>query len=703
MSGSTLLDADRNTVNRTYRCDDDMRVELMNLDEHIQSWNNVSIKVLDVRHSRMTNGEELRGYLLPASSFLFSVRGRARILLNETEYLSEGFHVLHGGKGLSIDIFLTGDEFEYYIVFYRAVLPMPCRQEIVSMIERNRPFHIEYGFAPQHSISLLHKVREMEQGWRQQASLGHFHTKASFYQFVYQLLCQLEGQGIQTQKPEIVSQAVRYIHEYYSNPITLESLAEGLNYSSSHLSIQFKNKIGVGPIGYLIQVRIAAAADLLLSTEAALHEIAASIGYADVNYFNRLFKKEKGISPGKYRSAAKSDRAIKDRPIISKRLSIVSQRNRRYIDNDNRYLQLREGDLVMHKKVKSSTIAILLMCFTLFMGACSSGVSNTNTNGNIATDRPAQTQSNGAAGNKTNNETDTSPVTGTQAKTKIIKNVLGDVEIPVEPKHIVTIGLEDMLLSLDAPLVQAGGIEGGYLYDRLMEKKIPVTSSADTPNYEAILAAEPDLIIVINGIVDQAGYEQLAKIAPTIAYDRDDWKTSIVEIGKALNREDKANEIIQTYDNKLKAAREKIEQTVGSNNTVALVRTIDKEVDLFFPTFPYSGILYNDLGLTASSSVADFQKKADEDWGITLSLEKLPEIESDYLFVTAGYSGSSESDFQKELDNVKAVEKLQLWKSIPAVKQNHVYKVSARHWMLNGPISDSLKIDDVLKALTGEK
>jgi len=42
------------------------------------------------------------------------------------------------------------------------MLPMPCRQEIVSMMERNRPFHIQYGFAPQHPILLLHKVREME-------------------------------------------------------------------------------------------------------------------------------------------------------------------------------------------------------------------------------------------------------------------------------------------------------------------------------------------------------------------------------------------------------------------------------------------------------------------------------------------------------------------------------------------------------------
>jgi len=134
-----------------------------------------------------------------------------------------------------------------------------------------------------------------------------------------------------------------------------------------------------------------------------------------------------------------------------------------------------------------------------------------------------------------------------------------------------------------------------------------------------------------------------------------------------------------------------------------LIRTSEKEADLFFPSFPYGGVLYNDLGLITSASVADFQKKTEEDWGFTLALELLQELKSDYLFVTAGYSGALESDMQKELDNVKELEKLQVWKAMPAVKLNHVYKISARHWMLSGPIAESMKIVDVVQALTGNK
>ena len=357
----------------------------------------------------------------------------------------------------------------------------------------------------------------------------------------------------------------------------------------------------------------------------------------------------------------------------------------------------------MQRNTNTSLVAILLLCFTLLLGACSNGTPNASGNSPTQANSSSTPSSPTNASDSSKGNVESSSTAEGQAKTKTMSTIFGDVDVPMEPKRIVSVGLEDMLLSLDAPLVQASGTKGDYLYDRLQEKKVPTLGFLSTPNYEAILATNPDLIIVIDGYVDQAGYEKLSQIAPTLAYDRGDWKTSIVQIGKAINREEKANEIIKDYDDKLSKAQQTIAQSVGTNKTVALVRLTDKEADVFFPKFPYGGVLYNDLGLKPDVTLAEFQKTAEEDWGTTLSLEKLPELKADYLFVTAGYSGSSEEDFQKTLQSVTGVESLQVWKAIPAVKQNHTYKVSARHWMLNGPIADSMKIDDVVQALTVKK
>jgi iron complex transport system substrate-binding protein len=43
-----------------------------------------------------------------------------------------------------------------------------------------------------------------------------------------------------------------------------------------------------------------------------------------------------------------------------------------------------------------------------------------------------------------------------------------------------------------------------------------------------------------------------------------------------------------------------------------------------------------------------------------------------------------------------------VWKEVPAVKQGHVYKMSSRHWMLNGPTADTMKLDDIIAALLAE-
>ncbi|WP_341279479.1 hypothetical protein [Paenibacillus sp. FSL H8-0537] len=71
----------------------------MNLNEHIQLWNQASIKLLDIRHAVLELGEELRSYQLPASAFLFTARGQGRIMLDGMEHHAEYCYLCHAGKG----------------------------------------------------------------------------------------------------------------------------------------------------------------------------------------------------------------------------------------------------------------------------------------------------------------------------------------------------------------------------------------------------------------------------------------------------------------------------------------------------------------------------------------------------------------------------------------------------------------------------
>ncbi|WP_019912047.1 ABC transporter substrate-binding protein [Paenibacillus sp. HW567] len=335
-------------------------------------------------------------------------------------------------------------------------------------------------------------------------------------------------------------------------------------------------------------------------------------------------------------------------------------------------------------KILSSKALLLLMLMGLVVSACG------NNNSATGSTAPAET---GAA----------SPAApAAEPAMQIVKHAYGETEVPLHPKRIAVIGLEDVMLSLDVPLVYAYGFDGFYLYNELKEKNIQMSGQADlTLNLEAILAAQPDLIVLQKYYTDDKGYGELSKIAPTIAFTPDDWKSSIKVIGQALGLEDKAQEVIQASEDKIAAAKAEITSAVGSNKSVIYIRPSDKDLQVFFPSF--MPLLYDKLGFRADASVAEFQKTAEDDWGINTSLEKLPDITADYVFAIYGGSISSQEDYEKEVAAQSEVEKLQVWKVMPAVKQKHFYKVSARTWMSSGPIAEGRIVDDVVAAVTGKQ
>lgn len=100
----------------------------------------------------------------------------------------------------------------------------------------------------------------------------------------------------------IVRRARQYIQKHFSqSDLTLESVAEFLNVSPVYLSRMIKQELGISFIHLLTKIRMEKAAELLLSTELPIHEIAERVGYDTQHYFSTAFKKAMGVSPNQYR------------------------------------------------------------------------------------------------------------------------------------------------------------------------------------------------------------------------------------------------------------------------------------------------------------------------------------------------------------------------------------------------------------------
>lgn len=93
----------------------------------------------------------------------------------------------------------------------------------------------------------------------------------------------------------------QYIGTHFTEQLTLEDIGQALSMSPYHLAHIFKDMTGMSPIHYMIRCRVGEAQNLLISTDYSATQIAAIVGYANVNHFNAIFAKLVGLPPIRYR------------------------------------------------------------------------------------------------------------------------------------------------------------------------------------------------------------------------------------------------------------------------------------------------------------------------------------------------------------------------------------------------------------------
>ena len=93
----------------------------------------------------------------------------------------------------------------------------------------------------------------------------------------------------------------RYISTNLLGKISLEEVASYLGMNRTYFCMFFKKHYGKGFADYVNDLRIDKASSLLLNEDRTMADIARECGYKTVPYFNRAFKRSKGVTPGAYR------------------------------------------------------------------------------------------------------------------------------------------------------------------------------------------------------------------------------------------------------------------------------------------------------------------------------------------------------------------------------------------------------------------
>ncbi len=125
--------------------------------------------------------------------------------------------------------------------------------------------------------------------------------------FLY-LLCGLFYPGIDfsaedtyTKDTLLLRDILLFVENNTDRACTLESLAEELKYTASHLSRFFSAHVGISYNTYVRNVKMNRACHLLQNTKESVLNIAMKCGYTSISSFNRSFKQMMGINPTEYR------------------------------------------------------------------------------------------------------------------------------------------------------------------------------------------------------------------------------------------------------------------------------------------------------------------------------------------------------------------------------------------------------------------
>jgi AraC-like DNA-binding protein len=102
-------------------------------------------------------------------------------------------------------------------------------------------------------------------------------------------------------KEMYIKKSLQFVEANYSSKISISEMAKGVGLNKNYFSTFFRENIGVTPQQYIIKYRINKACELMSNQGLTIGDISRSVGYNDTLGFSKIFKKEKGISPLKYR------------------------------------------------------------------------------------------------------------------------------------------------------------------------------------------------------------------------------------------------------------------------------------------------------------------------------------------------------------------------------------------------------------------
>ncbi|SNS60038.1 iron complex transport system substrate-binding protein [Geodermatophilus pulveris] len=287
---------------------------------------------------------------------------------------------------------------------------------------------------------------------------------------------------------------------------------------------------------------------------------------------------------------------------------------------------------------------------------------------------------------------DTTAEASSAATEVTVAHAQGQTAVPADPQRVVVFDI-GVLSTLDSLGVEVAGVPEATFPESLARYAgdgYPKVGSLFEPDYEAVNALEPDLIIVAGR--SAAVYPQLAEIAPTIdlSVDNADFLASFEErtttLGEVFGEQDAVAGRLAAIETRAAEVRE----AAQDDGEALVVMTSASEVSAYGAGSRF-GIVHDELGL----GVAD-EDLTEADHGDAVSFEYLAETDPDIMLVLDRDAaiGESGAAARAVLDN-------ELVRGTTAWRNGDVHYLDSSVWYVapNGLPSVETMIDEVAAAV----
>lgn len=251
------------------------------------------------------------------------------------------------------------------------------------------------------------------------------------------------------------------------------------------------------------------------------------------------------------------------------------------------------------------------------------------------------------------------------AQTQSLTYLDTDYDVVYPTKKIVTASLEAMEDAVALGVEPIGAITVGddfpsYLKDRLGADVANVGNKFG-PDVEAVTALAPDVILGSTKF-DDAVTASLTKIAPTInvSHQSTNWEANLRLMGQLAGKTEEAEQKITDYQADLTAFKEDHPDT--TDQKAVMIRIRDGELCVYGENVYYNPTIYGDLGFQVPEELNEIEAQT------TISVEQFAKWDVDLVFVQF-----SDEENAGNLDFLDSLKENAIWKSIPAIADNHVY------------------------------